>query len=118
MMTRHGRQQLMVPRNRKPWISIKSTKFMSRRSRGRRNVPERVFIPPPLSLHPSSPLCPTYARSTRLHTGKRTLTHGLFAIVHTTRTQHAYIAFFFFFSCWIMSMRPKLVKQIAVQRAF
>lgn len=63
--------------------------------------PKGYLSLPPLSLHPSPPLCPTYARSTRLHTGKRTLTHGLFAIVHTTRTQHAYIAFFFFFSCWI-----------------
>lgn len=93
-MTRHGRQQqqLMVPRNRKPWISIKSTKFMSRRSRGRRNVPERVFIPP---LHlPSGP--PT--RDPHVCIGQTNVdTRPFRHCAHDAHTTRVYCVFFFLF---------------------
>lgn len=56
---------------------------MSRRSRGRRNVPERVFIP----LSPLPPSSLSHLRVIHTYVGG-TLTHGLFAIVC------AHIAFF------------------------
>lgn len=95
MMTRHGRQQLMVPRNRKPWISIKSTKFMSRRSRGRRNVPERVFIPPP-SVSPSFTSSVPHLRAihTFAHGQTNVDTRPFRHCAHDAHTTRVYCVFF------------------------
>lgn len=89
-MTKHGRHSLWSPETGSHG-SLLNPRNLCRGGRvAVETCPKGYLSLPPFS----TPLRPTYARSTRLHRANERW-HTAFSPLCTTGTQHAYIAFFF-----------------------